>query len=158
VRYQDCFRLRAPDVCAHRVFEDDAHQLRQAAALSLGALLSVKDGRTVRSDSGTEYEVGALREMDLTKLPSSTIKSLEPAILAGVALQASAPHRSTLPKDGALVKRIVPDEADRKVTHWHGRSSFVKQFAAPVRHVARIVDPVKRQVLWGAPFPQAPGR
>jgi hypothetical protein len=56
-------------------------------------------------------------------------------------------------------RRVVidPDTGQRVITY-KARKSFIRDFAAPVRHVLRLMDPVKGVVLMGPAFPRVPGR
>jgi hypothetical protein len=103
--------------------------------------LSVKDGRKVRNDSGAEFEVGALssEELPVRGMPREMLKVYEAAILNAAKLQAAKPHRSTLPRDGTIVERVVANEAGGKRKEFYGRHSFIKAMGRPARKVAAIL-------------------
>jgi hypothetical protein len=78
-------------------------------------------------------------------------------MVAAAAVQAAAPHRSTLPPAGEHVARIVTTDAGQKETHWFGRESFIKSMSRPGRQVERIQDPKTGRILFGPPYERMPG-
>ena len=66
------------------------------------------------------------------------------------------PSFDNLPRDGSLIARTRIDAATgEKATHFYGRRSFIADLSRPAQRVLRVVDPVTRSVLHGAPFSRA---
>jgi hypothetical protein len=109
----------------------------------LQSKISSKDARTVRSDNGSPYEVGALSasELPLDQMPMEVVRRMETPLLKAVSLQADFPHRSTLPKDGSMLmrEREMGDESGRKERVYFGRKSFIHGFSRPGRIVSSLL-------------------
>jgi hypothetical protein len=131
---------------------------RRKLMRGLRAKLSEDDQR--RLDSTAATVVGDLARMDGVdrRLRGPALDNIEALMLEAAAVQAKAPHPSTLPPAGEHVQRITENEAGQKQIEYHGRRSFIYDLTTPGRIVERIQNPDTGQVLYGPPYPRMLGR
>jgi hypothetical protein len=99
--------------------------------------------------------VSELARQKLSECGDAALNVLEPMLLAATKLQAAEPAHSTLPPAGQFVERFETDQTGVRKTKFHGRESFIKQLSRQGQRVSRIIDPVRKIVIWGAPFSRA---
>ena len=100
------------------------------------------------------HELAAIRADDLGSQPI-VLDNFEAQLLKAAMAEGEKPSYANLPASGELISRTRSDDSGGKQIEWHGRESFIKSLSRPARIVARIIDPVRRTVIFGAPFPRA---
>ncbi|HEY2147301.1 MAG TPA: hypothetical protein VGH32_05150, partial [Pirellulales bacterium] len=84
--------------------------------------------------------VGQVASTPMKNMSEATLDTWEGHVLAAAKLQARSPHESTLGPPGTFTPRTVVDASGQKKTEYFGRTSFIKNFSTPGRHV-KLVDP-----------------
>ena len=140
------FGERAPAPNAAADPSDYRYDLMQLAKKKLGR----DDDRPVPGFPLTT--VSELARQKLSECPDPVLDVLEPQYLAAARLQAAQPAHSTLPPAGEFVERYESDATGIRKTKFHGKESFIKELSRAGSRVTRIVDPVRKIVIWGAPF------
>jgi hypothetical protein len=89
-------------------------------------------------------------------LGTSEIKPIEAQVLEAAEQEGREPSPENLPEDGTLLRRdsIDPTTGLHQI-NWHGRRSFIHDFARPGRKVLRLVGKDGR-VLLGRPWSMPP--
>jgi hypothetical protein len=99
----------------------------------------------------------ALKDVDFGDLDYDVVRNLEPDLIADSLAEAEEPSLSGLPRDGSMIERHVTDSATgTRMNKFYGRESFIRQLSRPARRVARIINPNRMEVIWGAPFSRPP--
>jgi hypothetical protein len=99
----------------------------------------------------------ALKDVDFGDLGYDVMRNLEPQLIADAEAEAAEPSLSNLPRDGSMVERHVTDSATgTRMNKFYGRESFIRQLSRPARRIARIINPNRMEVIWGAPFSRPP--
>jgi hypothetical protein len=102
---------------------------------------------------GPDNDLADIRSDDLSGV---VMTNFEAMLLAEGKKEGERPSFQNLPRDGSLVARNRTDEATgERSVNYYGRRSFIHDFSQGSRRVQRIVDPKRRVVLAGAPFPRA---
>jgi hypothetical protein len=94
-------------------------------------------------------------------LGSGAIVPMEAKLFEALREQAENPtgdNRADSVNDPKARRVTVDPDTGQRVITYKARRSFIRDFAAPVRHVLRLMDPNKGVVLYGPPFPRMPGR
>ena len=94
----------------------------------------------------------SLQGVDPTELPATALNNLEEQLIRDAAAEGANPSEANLPPDGSMISRTRVDDMNQRVTEWHGRDSFIKDFTRPGRKVLRLIDPTSGRVLLGEPF------
>jgi hypothetical protein len=98
-----------------------------------------------------------LAAVDPQELGSDLIEKFENMLIESAGNEAEEPSEGNLPDDvyDPRAKRERMDSMGQRRTEWLARESFIAQMSRPGRRVARIINPVTGDVLWGTPYPSA---
>lgn len=146
VRFDDAlsaFGERAPAPNASADPSDYRYDLMQLAKKKLGR----DDDRPVPGFPLTT--VSELARQKLSECNDSVLDLLEPMLISATKLQAEQPAHSTLPPAGEFVERYESDATGVRKTKFFGKESFIKSLSRSGQRVERIVDPTRREVIWG---------
>jgi hypothetical protein len=157
---RDTMRRHADRCTAHQArydsaFEPFGKRAPQAAADAFPPDYRRDLFRVGQSMLPSDHELAGVDPHD--EIGPSAIAAMEAQLLQALREQAENPtgdNRADSVNDPRARRVVVDPDTGQRVTHYIAKRSFIRDFAAPVRHVLRISD--GKRAIWGAPYSYKP--